>query len=163
MCLEQSRLKRDPAALLAFDLDRFKALNDEYGHHIGDEALKLFCSVAKESMRPHELLGRLGGEEFAAILPGSDAAAARRLAQEIVSDFAARGRCIESLPVRATVSVGVSMAQGETRSLAELLIAADRALYSAKELGRNRVEQALEGCPTTAPSVTAEPLAAAAA
>jgi GGDEF domain-containing protein len=67
--LKRARFARQPMALIMFDLDRFKSINDRYGHHTGDEVLTAFCQLASSQLRPNDLFGRIGGEEFASLLP----------------------------------------------------------------------------------------------
>ena len=125
---------------MVFDLDYFKKINDRFGHAIGDEALRLFATVAGANMRASDILGRLGGEEFVAILPGSvtDAAVA---AERVRAAFEAAGVTVADQPVGATVSIGVASGEPGADVLA-MMAAADGALYRAKENGRNRVELA---------------------
>ncbi len=127
------------AALLAFDLDHFKAINDRHGHAAGDAVLRLFADTARRAAGPDALVARLGGEEFAALLPGSDLAAARRVGEDIADRFAASSRHRDGPGIPATVSVGLAAGRGD---LPALLSAADRALYRAKAAGRNRLEVA---------------------
>ncbi|MGE7473319.1 diguanylate cyclase domain-containing protein [Bosea sp. NPDC003192] len=129
-------------ALLACDLDHFKAINDTYGHEAGDSVLKLFAQVAGNVVGPSALSARLGGEEFAILLPGMGAQEARKVGEDIARHFteaAARGN---GLAIVATVSIGLAVEDGSKSDLAELLAAADGALYRAKLLGRNRIEVA---------------------
>jgi len=136
------RHKLGPVSVLAFDLDRFKSINDRFGHSLGDTTLKLFAAVMRRTMRADDIIGRLGGEEFVAILPGAIADAAL-VAERVRAAFAAAGVEIEGLPLAATVSVGVAC--GSPLASVETLIAhADAALYRAKLNGRNRVEAAEE-------------------
>jgi diguanylate cyclase (GGDEF)-like protein len=134
--------RKTPVSVLAFDLDHFKSINDRFGHAAGDAVLQLFATVARTAMRADDIIGRLGGEEFVAVLPcsASDAAVAAdrvRLAFQAASDKGGDGR------VPATVSIGV--AAGPSATAIETLIArADIALYRAKSGGRNRVETAGE-------------------
>ncbi|WP_186421124.1 GGDEF domain-containing protein [Bosea sp. CS1GBMeth4] len=138
------RLTRDrrgaPHSLLAFDLDLFKAINDRYGHQAGDRILALFAQVAKAAAGPGAMGARLGGEEFAFLLPGLGAQDARRVGEEIARAFAEAAARADGLAIPATVSVGVAEAGAGESDLAALLAAADRALYKAKLLGRNRIE-----------------------
>ncbi len=128
-----------PAALLAFDLDHFKAINDRHGHAAGDAVLRLFADTARRAAGPDALVARLGGEEFAALLPGFDLAAARQVGEGIAQRFAAASRHRDGPGIPATVSVGLAAGGG---ALPDLLAAADRALYRAKAAGRNRLEVA---------------------
>ncbi len=131
--------ERRPAALLLFDLDRFKEVNDTAGHQAGDRVLKAFCDLVAASMRPGDLFGRLGGEEFACLLTDVPMALALQTAERLRREFAAMR--FPGLTVGATVSVGVAVA-GEPANLPALLASADRALYRAKADGRNRVAPA---------------------
>jgi diguanylate cyclase (GGDEF)-like protein len=131
-----------PAALIGFDIDHFKAINDGYGHGAGDEVLRNIAKVLLLAMRPGDLLGRLGGEEFAVLLYDSTVAAgvsiADRLRVEVrmsVAHPAGAGR-------QVTVSGGVASAHGAFESETALSLAltiADKALYAAKREGRDRI------------------------
>lgn len=127
-------------SLLAFDLDHFKVINDRYGHDVGDRVLKLFADVARETAGPKAMGARLGGEEFAILLPKTDEQEACAIAQGIAQRFASSVARSDSLGVPATVSVGLAEARSGETDLSALLAAADRALYRAKQLGRNRIE-----------------------
>lgn len=129
-----------PVSLLAFDLDHFKAINDRYGHPVGDKILKLFAETAREEAGPDALLVRLGGEEFAALLPRCDHHQALRRGSVIASRFAKAAARAEGPKTQATVSIG--LAAPDCHDLAGMLASADGALYRAKALGRNRVEPA---------------------
>lgn len=132
-----------PASLLAFDLDHFKSINDRYGHDTGDKVLKSFAEIARGVLGGDAIFARIGGEEFAALLHGRDSLRARELGERVVRRFAAESaQKVGALGRAATVSVGLARSEGETPALAELLAAADRALYSAKSLGGNRLELA---------------------
>ena len=134
---EQAK-KHQPISALLFDLDTFKSINDRFGHAVGDETLKVFASIASARMRASDVLGRIGGEEFAAILPG-DAAEAGLVAERLRLAFQAAGVVISDHRIGATVSVGVATATAPVH-LDTLLAHADAALYRAKHNGRNRVE-----------------------
>lgn len=123
-------------ALLVFDLDHFKQLNDRFGHPAGDQALKIFARVAAKSLRPGDLIARLGGEEFAALLTKVDADTALTVANRIRATFAREAAIVGD--GAASVSVGVAMVR-DSADLDALLSEADAALYRAKALGRNRV------------------------
>jgi diguanylate cyclase (GGDEF)-like protein len=132
-----------PVAVLAFDLDRFKAINDLYGHQAGDKVLKSFAEIAQGVVGPDAILARIGGEEFAALLSGDDALRAKGLGETIARRFAETiPNPIDSVGISATVSIGLAQFDNDVPALVDGLAAADRALYRAKSLGGNRVELA---------------------
>ena len=131
-----------PVTVMIFDLDHFKSINDRFGHPAGDEILKLFATVVINTLRISDLSGRIGGEEFAALLPcplEEGVIAAERVREA----FADSGIVVEEGPVDTSVSIGVAGGPAGTE-LEVLLAAADSALYQAKRNGRNRVEAAEE-------------------
>jgi diguanylate cyclase (GGDEF)-like protein len=140
----RGRLERDqPVALLLVDVDHFKAYNDHYGHPAGDECLRYIARALQEQINGHDgLVARWGGEEFAVVLPGKDAAAAEALAIRIAKAVQALGLRHErsSTAATVTVSIGVStdLADEEQAGWDSLVARADAALYQAKRLGRNR-------------------------
>jgi diguanylate cyclase (GGDEF)-like protein len=138
--LMRARFAREPMALILFDLDRFKSINDRYGHITGDEVLISFCRLATSHLRPNDLFGRVGGEEFASLLPNTGRHDALRLAERVRKAFEASFHTSGQYAFSSTVSVGVAISDDERSVLNALLIAADQALYRAKALGRNRVE-----------------------
>lgn len=127
-------------AVLLFDLDHFKSINDRFGHAIGDRVLQVFAESANGGMRTSDLIGRIGGEEFAAVLYDVDRERALITAERVRSAFAAAAVEVDGRPVMATVSVGMVFNEDATFDVAALLAQADQALYHAKERGRNRVE-----------------------
>ncbi len=131
-----------PTAVLLIDLDHFKSVNDRFGHAIGDRVLEIFADSMRESIRASDLIGRLGGEEFAAILRDTSRDKAVAAAERLRESFAREAQDVDGRPVCATVSIGVVHCDGPTLDVAELLAQADQALYFAKERGRNRVELA---------------------
>ncbi len=140
--IEREAREGRPVTVLIFDIDHFKAINDRFGHPAGDEVLKLFSAVVVNNLRITDLSGRIGGEEFAALLPcslGEGVVAAERV-REV---FATSGIVCDEGPVDTTVSIGVAGGPAGTE-LEVLLAAADTALYKAKRTGRNRVETATE-------------------
>jgi diguanylate cyclase (GGDEF)-like protein len=134
-------MRRRPVALLAFDLDHFKRINDRYGHKTGDEVLRSFADTVRLVAGPDAILARIGGEEFAALLSGYDRQRARELGETVADRFAALSHGADGDRIRATVSIGLAESNRETVCLTDLLSAADRALYRAKALGGNRLEQ----------------------
>jgi diguanylate cyclase (GGDEF)-like protein len=141
----EAQLKRQaadphPTAVMLLDLDNFKSINDRFGHAMGDRALEIFADVASGSMRHIDLFGRLGGEEFAALLRDTNRERAMAIAEQIRVGFAEATREIEGRPVGATVSIGIVISHDAVLDLSALLAQADHALYRAKDSGRNRVE-----------------------
>jgi len=138
--LRRCRHDGAPCSVVVFDLDHFKAINDTHGHAVGDLTLQIFAEGAHKAMRPNDIFGRIGGEEFAAILPGADLQAGTALAERIRKFFADTAREIDEIAVRGTVSAGTSsLAPGSEESVEGLLRRADEGLYRAKDSGRNRV------------------------
>jgi diguanylate cyclase (GGDEF)-like protein len=131
-----------PVTVMIFDIDHFKGINDRFGHPAGDEILKLFSTVVVNNLRISDLSGRIGGEEFAALLPCSLEEGAL-VAERVREAFETSGIVCEEGPVDTTVSIGVAGGPAGTE-LEVLLAAADTALYQAKRGGRNRVETAEE-------------------
>jgi len=128
-------------SLLLFDLDRFKSINDEYGHAAGDSVLQSFCTVATSQLRPGDLFARIGGEEFACLLVDVGAKDARSIAERVRFAFEAEVQHGGEKGFGATVSAGLAVSAAEYSDLPSLLISADRALYLAKKAGRNRVAE----------------------
>lgn len=135
-----------PVSLLLFDLDCFKETNDTFGHTVGDEVLRLFAKIATRCLAVNQIVGRLGGEEFAAILPGIDGEVAMAEAERLREDFACAAGFVNGLPVGATVSVGVAADSEVDAGLSSLFRRADAALYAAKSGGRNQVVFSGEKC-----------------
>jgi diguanylate cyclase (GGDEF)-like protein len=143
-----------PIAVLLADLDRFKAINDVYGHAIGDRVLTVFAASLHRCLGANDLAGRIGGEEFAILLPQKDEAGALALAERIRVVFADAAAEIGGHAVAATVSIGVAASRIGGHDLGGLLGRADGALYQAKEAGRNRVA-AFAGDGDDAPRISA--------
>jgi diguanylate cyclase (GGDEF)-like protein len=131
-----------PTAVLVIDLDHFKSINDRFGHALGDRVLELFSETARQSIRSSDLIGRLGGEEFAAVLYDTNRDKAMAVAERIRESFAQASLEVDSRPVGATVSIGLVHCQEALLDVPQLLAQADQALYYAKKRGRNRVEVA---------------------
>lgn len=132
------RKSGQPVTVMMFDLDHFKSINDRFGHDVGDDALKAFAETASTSMRTNDVIGRLGGEEFAAIIPGGGETALI-VGERVRAAFEVRGIEISSRTLNATVSIGAIEALAENADVSAMLTRADEALYAAKKLGRNRV------------------------
>jgi diguanylate cyclase (GGDEF)-like protein len=131
-----------PSSMLLIDLDHFKSINDTFGHALGDRVLEIFTTTARQALRGSDLIGRLGGEEFAALLYDTGSGNALAVAERIRDSFNVATRAIDGHDVSATVSIGVAHCDGAALEVSDLLAQADRALYFAKERGRNRVEVA---------------------
>ena len=143
--LAERHIKRSRAAgthcgVLMIDLDNFKWINDRNGHATGDDVLRVFAESARKALRPGDILGRIGGEEFAAILPGSGIEASLAIAERMRKTFQAAAEDINGVPVHATLSAGVAAFLPGT-TLEMLMREADAALYLAKQNGRNRIER----------------------
>jgi diguanylate cyclase (GGDEF)-like protein len=140
---ELARLRRRPRALalLAIDLDHFKAVNDAHGHGVGDKVLVRTASLVGAALRESDYLARFGGEEFVVLLPDTDMTLAATVAQRIQA--ALRTACDTGIPV-CTASIGIAAQTDPRQTLDDLLESADRALYRAKANGRDRIEMAVE-------------------
>jgi len=138
--IEREAVAGRPVTVLIFDIDHFKGINDRFGHPAGDEILKLFSTVVVNNLRISDLSGRIGGEEFAALLPCSLEEGVL-VAERVREAFEASDIIVEEGKVDTTVSIGVAGGPAGTE-LEVLLAAADTALYQAKRGGRNRVETA---------------------
>jgi diguanylate cyclase (GGDEF)-like protein/PAS domain S-box-containing protein len=129
-----------PLAAIMLDIDIFKRVNDIYSHAVGDQVLRALAKVCQENLREVDLLGRYGGEEFAILLPETDAQAAEQVAERLRQQIASTPVETPRGPISFTVSLGVTIALDGISELAVLLDRADTAMYAAKQAGRNRVE-----------------------
>jgi diguanylate cyclase (GGDEF)-like protein len=134
--------ERRPAAILLIDLDHFKSINDSFGHALGDRVLQIFAQTAYQNIAPSDLLGRLGGEEFAIALYDVDRERARDIAEAIRLAFEDNAAEVDGHATAATCSIGIAVSEDAPLEMSELMARADEALYSAKERGRNRCELA---------------------
>ena len=132
--LEWSKYKRyaRPLSLVLFDIDRFKSINDRFGHQAGDYVITQIAAICQQYKRKSDLAARIGGEEFLILLPETNLAAAERVAEK-------RSFSFSSSAIDATISAGVAEANLSMESVFDLIKAADRSLYLAKDSGRNRV------------------------
>jgi diguanylate cyclase (GGDEF)-like protein len=140
-----------PMSLLMLDLDHFKRVNDSFGHSVGDEVLKTVGQVLRDSCRVYDVPGRYGGEEFCIVLPETRVGNTKQVAERIRSRLASTELPVGDKSIIVTASIGVagmdSVAEEGVVSAAALLDRADRALYAAKNHGRNRVELWLPEAP----------------
>ncbi len=135
MELERSRRAARPVSLMIGDLDHFKLVNDKEGHQAGDSALRILSDIFAEHARRVDMAARMGGEEFALVLPGTDEAGAYMLAERIRRKVSEH---FEGKPVRLTISLGIASYPAHGYEVEPLMKAADHALYTAKALGRDR-------------------------
>src|SRR5690606_6133094 len=126
-------------ALCIVDVDLFKPVNDTFGHIAGDEVLRLIAAIVRDQVRGDDIASRIGGEEFAVLLPECDADAARSFAERLRAAIADASFAPGGSPRRTTVSVGVASLAVPEGNRSALLAAADAALYRAKHEGRDRV------------------------
>ena len=132
------------SAVLMIDLDHFKRVNDTYGHAVGDRVLRHFATQARQALREIDALARIGGEEFAAILPEADADSALAAAERLRAAIERSVLNVEGLSLPITASIGVSLIREEDVGYGSILKRADQALYAAKSAGRNCVRLAAE-------------------
>lgn len=137
--LERSKRYRRPLSLLAVDVDFFKQINDTYGHPAGDEVLRALGRCIREAVRPSDVLGRLGGEEFAMLLPESALSNATVLAERLRTEVERMQVVKDHMTMFVTISIGVTELSPDTLGIKEALEAADQMLYRAKLSGRNCV------------------------
>ena len=139
--IKQQQCKREQKsyALLMLDLDHFKSINDNYGHACGDKVLIEIASALKSELRPYDILGRIGGEEFAILLPSTNKSSALSIAQRIRESIENLRIKYKQNTLRVTTSIGVAVDLDTDKNLDELFLEADKRLYKAKENGRNLV------------------------
>ena len=135
---ERARRHKDDVGVILIDVDHFKAINDTYGHLVGDGVLREIASRLHTSLRPYDAIGRFGGEEFLVVAPGCNHAAAAELAMRL-------RRCVADTDIacgehRLTVTISLGVASGAAGATAHVLQHADDALYRAKANGRNRLD-----------------------
>ncbi len=139
--LSRAARHQTPLSLLLLDADKFKTINDTYGHDVGDRVLQRLAEVGRHSLRAEDLFARFGGEEFVAILPGAGEEDALTIAERLRQDMEDVVVPLANGEVRFTVSIGVASHCPECNTVEQLIKAADLALYVAKRDGRNRVMQ----------------------
>ncbi|HLH48439.1 MAG TPA: GGDEF domain-containing protein [Roseiarcus sp.] len=129
-----------PLSLIMLDIDKFKAINDAHGHAAGDKVLAAIALVCGSVRRHSDTIARIGGEEFAVLLPETSLEQAQAAAERLVKAIAAHAVEVDAAAIRVTASAGVAEAAWDVPDFAALMRRADEALYRAKALGRNRVE-----------------------
>lgn len=137
--LERWRRFPRPLSVVAIDADFFKQINDTWGHAAGDEVLRNLAQTLSATVREIDVVARLGGEEFAALLPSTDLEGALKLAERFRAAVESQQVMVGSQEIRYTVSIGVASMDSEVSGMDQLLKLADSALYAAKKAGRNRV------------------------
>lgn len=137
-----------PLALLLIDVDHFKRVNDGHGHLIGDEVLRALAAELRQQVRESDVVGRFGGEEFTVLLPRTDAADARGIAERLRASASRMSVAASDARIQVTVSIGVALLGQHGRDLFELLAAADVALYKAKDAGRDQVHVYAQTAPS---------------
>ncbi|MEP2186411.1 diguanylate cyclase, partial [Roseibium sp.] len=133
--------RRKPLALLMLDIDHFKAVNDTHGHLVGDKVLKSVAEALINSLRSVDMIARIGGEEFVVVMPDTSEEFAEAVAERLrhrVSETNVYCDGVEE-PVTVNISIGLTMRTGDDKTVEDLMQRADKALYGAKNAGRNRV------------------------
>ena len=138
--LERSRRNGDSLAIVLFDIDDFKNVNDSHGHLTGDFVLQDICQVCKTIVRPYDVFARFGGEEFIFLLPNTNATRAQAVADRLRSLISKRTVIYKETTVQITISVGLAVFNPQKDTLDDLISRADSALYVAKRMGKNRLE-----------------------
>ena len=140
--IAQSARRRRPISVTVFDLDAFKQINDTFGHPIGDAVIRTFSTAAQAALRTGDLIGRVGGEEFVAILPDTDKEQGYFLTRRLMTTFAILAADVEGCRTEATASAGIMTCEDGAQTLEEMLAIADRALYEGKRRGRDSLRVA---------------------
>lgn len=135
----RARRSSDPMSVLVIDADEFKAVNDRFGHHAGDEALRRIASVCAAHLRAGDVVGRIGGEEFAAVMPGASLELAHIVAERLRVAVTSEAIDHHAGPIALSVSIGVTEVRPWEESMLDGIRRADAAMYAAKAAGRNRV------------------------
>jgi diguanylate cyclase (GGDEF)-like protein len=135
--LDRNRRYPRPLALLYMDLDNFKVINDTHGHQTGDAVLRLVADATRSSVRGADVVGRMGGDEFAVLMPETDALLANEVAKRLVAGL----RTVFKGTPNVTASIGVVACTATDASTDDLLGRADQAMYDAKKMGKDRVVQ----------------------
>ena len=134
--LQRARRYEKPLTLLIMDLDFFKEINDNFGHAVGDEALKMLTTISLKTLRMNDMFGRIGGDEFVAILPETDGPEAIDVSTRLLEEIGMASLPVGNATVQFNVSIGGSTLRSEDETLKPFMRRADEALYQAKERGR---------------------------
>lgn len=152
---ERATARRRPLSLMIVDIDRFKSVNDAFGHDGGDEVLREFARRLKKNMRGIDLACRFGGEEFVVVMPDTEGEVAVNVAERVCAEIANTLFTIRGENLQVTVSAGISSLEAGADSVQDLLKRADLGLYDAKSGGRNRVVAKIAGAPASKRKVSA--------
>lgn len=137
--ISEAQIKRTVFSVLLLDLDRFKDLNDQFGHSVGDRVLKKVSELMKDAVSQQNIVARYGGEEFAIILQETEKSGARKIAEEIRKRVEGHTLSIRREGIQTTISIGIAEFPEDGDSLEKLIEKADKCLYEAKRQGRNRI------------------------
>jgi diguanylate cyclase (GGDEF)-like protein len=137
----------NPVSVLVLDIDRFKQVNDKYGHTAGDGVLKAVADTLRDGLRTEDFLCRWGGDEFCALLPRAKRDQAQNVAERVLKAFETFHFAFEGNQIEIALSIGIMSEEGHAKDLALLVQLADNALYQAKLAGRNRFAFAMDGNP----------------
>lgn len=138
--LERSRRSGDPLAVVLFDIDDFKLVNDNHGHLAGDRVLQEMCKACQVVVRPYDVFARFGGEEFIFLLPDTDEQQAKAFSERLRQLIARHIIPYNNINLQITISVGMTVFYPGGGTLDDLISRADSALYKAKDFGKNRLE-----------------------
>jgi diguanylate cyclase (GGDEF)-like protein len=136
----QAREQQQGLTVLMIDLDYFKQINDRWGHEVGDSVLSFVATIMAEELRDSDIIGRIGGEEFAAVLNTGSCKEVEAVTERLLRKIAGRGRWVEGRPLNLSASIGGVVISPQTHSFNDMMRSADAAMYEAKDKGRNRVE-----------------------
>ena len=140
--LIRARRYNTPLTLITLDVDHFKAINDSYGHHIGDEVLKKLVSTCRKVLRTTDIFARIGGEEFSVLFVQTGITAARATAERLRTSIGSGSYRTNDQVISFTISIGLSELRNGDKTIKDIMHRADKALYRAKKAGRNRLELA---------------------
>lgn len=129
-----------PVSVIMMDIDHFKSINDTHGHTVGDDAIVHFASLLKRNRRDEDVVARIGGEEFAIVLPGAGVEESMEVASRLRAELASAPLAVDELVIKMTASFGVATLSQADTCLSDMIVRADNALYQSKQKGRNRVD-----------------------